>query len=155
MIIALMIGELQYQRTLNPISTRIIERAVELWRTTPQDLLACESQLMTDLAVRLGVPAARVRTACPESRGQTTRAVAEWARRTPDVLDAQRLRVVTHRLHVGRTRRIFRKLGLDGEFEGLAIPFDWADRDWKLRSGLVFRAYNLAAYAYCASRRWV
>jgi hypothetical protein len=152
-IVALMIGELPYMSGLNRISTRIVERSVEVWRQRPGGILVCESQPMSHVARGLGVPDAALITALPQASGHTTRLVADWlagsGHRCSDVL------LVTHALHAPRAVRVFAKLGIAATAEGLDLAFDRHDPDWKLRSRNVFQVYNFAAHIYCVCRGWV
>ncbi len=153
-VVALMIGELPNMTQLNEISTRIVERAVEWWSAGLSDLLVCESQPMTELALARGVPAVVVRTAIPEPKGHTTRWAAERVRAIPEAALGPVV-LITHRLHGARAARIFRRLGVPATVDPVDVPFNSAERDWKLRSVLAFRAYNAVAYAYCFARGWL
>ncbi len=153
--IALMIGELPYQPTLNQISTKIVEHTVDLWRQAPGSLLVCESTPMSELAARLGVPSEQLHTALTTKSGHTTRGVAEWLRHAPETIRGRPLRVVTHRFHAQRARSVFAKIGLHGDFVGVDVRFDPHDHDWKLRTPLRFRLYNALAHVYCVVRGWV
>jgi hypothetical protein len=152
-IVALMIGELPYMPGLNRISTRIVERSVQVWREHPGSVLICESQPMSVAAKQLGVPDAALITALPQATGHTTRRVASWLadseHRRSDVL------LVTHAIHAPRAVKVFAKLGITAAAEGLDLGFDRNDPDWKLRSRTVFRVYNSAAHIYCICRGWV
>jgi hypothetical protein len=152
-VIALMIGELDYMPVLNAISRAIVARAVAVWRSTPGAALVCESEPMALEAIRLGVARGDVVTALPQSLGHTTRLVAQWMAASEF---AQRPAIlVTHAMHAPRSVRIFSRLGLTAEAVSLNLPFDPRDRDWKLRSAAIFRFYNILAYAYCYARRWI
>jgi DUF218 domain len=155
LILALMIGELKHQPTVNGVTTEIVHHAVRLWREAPDALLACESEPMAELAAHLGIPRARLRTAIVGVRRHTTRLVAEWLRDADETTRKRQVLIVTHRLHAERARRVFAKVGIHTETVGLDIPFRWPDRDWKLRSSVVFSVYNVLAHAYCACRGWV
>lgn len=152
-VIALMIGELDYMVSLNPISTAIVERAVTLWRATSGSVLICESAPMTDVARRMGVAASDVVTALPQPLGHTTRLVALWL--ACSLYAQARVQLVTHAMHARRAVKIFAKVGIEASAIGLDLPFDSADPDWKLRSAGIFRAYNVAAHLYCVCRGWV
>jgi hypothetical protein len=154
-IVGLMIGELRYQPVLNQITTQIVKCSVELWRVAPGGLLVCESKPMSELAARLGAPSEQLYTAIAGNSRHTTRGVAEWLHDAPKTVRDRPLRIVTHRLHVARARRVFAKIGLEGDFVGLDVPFDSLDRDWKLRTPELFRRYNALADVYCAFRGWV
>ena len=153
-IVALLIGELRYMTQLNRVTTRIVEHAVSDWRAHPSTLLICEAEPMAVLAASLGVPRELIRTAIPEAGGHTTRWAAERVRAMADS-GSRSLRLVTHRLHAPRAARMFRALKMQVELEGLDLPFDRDDPDWKLRSESAFRAYNMAASAYCLARGWM
>jgi hypothetical protein len=152
-VIALMIGELAYMRTLNRISADIVARAVAVLRETPGSVLICESAPMTAEAIRLGVAESDVVTALPQRVGHVTRLVALWLARSPYARGPVRL--VTHALHARRAIRVFAKVGINASAVGLDLPFNREDPDWKLRSAGIFRAYNIAAYVYCVCRGWV
>ena len=154
-IVALMIGELRWQPTLNRISSEVVERAVEVWRADPSTLLICESELMRQHALRQGVPADRVRTALPQPSGHTTRLVAEWLSGNRHDLPGDPWTIVTHSLHAKRAVRILGRCGLRVDAVGVDAPFAMSDRDWKLRSEPIFRAYNAVAWVYCWLRGWV
>lgn len=153
-IVALLIGELHYMTRLNAITTRIVERAVALWRERPAALLVCEAEPMAAVARGLGVPAEVIRVAIPEPGGHTTRSAAERIRAMLDS-GITSVVLVTHRLHGARARRIFRAVGLEANLDGLDVPFDAADPDWKLRSRTIFRLYDAGAWAYCFARGWL
>lgn len=154
-IVALQIGELPNMPRLNDITLRIVERAVARWRGSPSSVLVCESCPMGEVALAHGLPPDRLRIAIPEPSGHTTRWAAERIRVMPEVAQAGGVLLITHRLHAGRAARMFRSLGLRTAVEGLAIPFNPGDLDWKLRSDLAFRSYNAIAYAYCFARGWL
>lgn len=154
-VVALMIGELRWQPRLNRISSEVVERAAEVWRSDPSALLVCESELMRQHALQQGVPADCVRTALPQPSGHTTRLLAEWLGRNRRELPAQPWTIVTHSLHARRAVRIFGRCGLSVTAVGVDSAFEMSDRDWKLRSTAIFRAYNTVAWAYCWLRGWV
>ena len=154
-VVALMIGELRWQPRLNRISSEVVERAVEVWRLAPSKLLICESEPMRQHALQQGVAADRVRTALPQPSGHTTRLLAEWLGRNRRELPAQPWTIVTHSLHARRAVRIFGRCGLSVMAVGIDSAFEMSDRDWKLRSKSVFRAYNAVAWVYCWLRGWV
>lgn len=144
-VVALMIGELKYQPVLNSITTAIVSAAVDRWQAGARGgVLVCESPPMSTLARELGVPAECVWTADPRPAGHTTRAVAKAIESVP-ALRLQRWHVITHCLHAKRASAIFANVGLVCEFEGLDLPFNRSDPDWKLTSSLMFRLYNVAA----------
>jgi hypothetical protein len=153
-IAALLIGELPYMTTLNAITTRITEHAVELWRQRPDTLLICECDPMAAVARRLGVPGHALRVAIPEPAGHTTWWAASRIAAMPDAAN-RALVLVTHRLHGRRAARMFRRQGFRTTLVGLDLPFDAQDPDWKLRSEGLFRVYNAMAWVYCAARGWV
>lgn len=155
LILALMIGELEYQPTINRISQSIVEHAVAAWRKNPAALLVCESEPMTAAARALGVPAEKVMTALPQDRGHTTRLVAEWLSRNRTALPDQPWLICTHKLHASRASRVLRKSGLAGTTSEIDTAFDGNDADWKLRSRGAFLFYNLLAEIYCRWRGWV
>ena len=153
-IVALLIGELSYMTSLNRITTQIVERAVARWRERPGAVLICECEPMAAVARSLGVPEASLRVAIPEPSGHTTRWLVERIAAMPD----HRTRIlvlVTHRLHGRRAARMFFALGMRSRVDGLDLPFSPDDADWKLRSALIFRAYNTAAWGYCFLRGWL
>ncbi|HYE84966.1 MAG TPA: YdcF family protein [Vicinamibacterales bacterium] len=153
-VVALLIGELSYMNALNPISTRIVERAVEVWRRHPQGLLICEAEPMAAVARSLGVPEASLRVAIPEPGGHTTRwcaqRIAQMHKSGTHILV-----LVTHRLHARRAGKMFAALGLRTRLDGLDVPFDRGDPDWKLRSTTIFKIYNAGAWVYCLLRGWL
>jgi hypothetical protein len=153
-IVALLIGELSYMTALNPITTRIVERAVARWRERPNAMLICEAEPMAAVARQLGVPEASLRVAIPEPGGHTTRWAASRIAAMPDYHN-RILLLVTHRLHGRRAARMFRALGMQSRLDGLDLPFDRTDPDWKLRSALIFRIYNAGAWVYCFARGWL
>jgi hypothetical protein len=148
-----MIGELRYMPRLNEISVRIVERAVAVWRETPDSVLVCESSPMTREALALGVDESAVVTALTQKHGHTTRKVALWLAETPYA--SRPVRIVTHVMHAPRAVRIFRKAGINASAIAIDVPFKAGDPDWKLRSAAIFRMYNLAAEVYCFARGWV
>ena len=153
-VVALLIGELSYMTVLNPITAQIVERAVVRWRERPGAILICEAEPMAAGARTLGVPPDSLRVAIPEPGGHTTRWAAERIAAMPD--HGNRLLVlVTHKLHGRRAARMFRALGMRTKLDGLDLPFDRRDPDWKLRSEAIFRAYNTAAWLYCFARGWL
>jgi hypothetical protein len=153
-IVALLIGELPYMTTLNAITTRIAEHAVELWRQQPGTLLICECEPMAAVARRMGVPDVSLRVAIPEPDGHTTWWAASRIAAMPDAA-GRALVLVTHQLHGARAARMFRKTGFRTTLVGLALPFNAQDPDWKLRSEGIFRVYNAIAWVYCFARGWV
>jgi hypothetical protein len=152
--VALLIGELHYMTRLNAVTSHIVEHAVACWRARPSAVLVCEAAPMAALARSLGVPAASMRVAIPEAGGHTTRWAAERIRAMP-VLGDRTVLLVTHRLHGPRAARMFRAVGLQVQLEGLDLPFDRRDPDWKLRSPAIFRFYNAGAWVYCFARGWL
>lgn len=150
-----MIGELQFQPTINSISSRIVEHAVGLWAANPEAILVCESEPMSAAASRLGVPTDRLLTALPQPRGHTTRLVAQWLSENRERLPKGQWVICTHRLHSDRAWRILRKCGVDGVPSPIDASFDSGDRDWKLRSEAAFRLYNAGAEVYCRLRGWL
>lgn len=153
-IIALMIGELRYMPTLNRISTAIVGEAAALWRQCPSALLVCESEPMRQHALRLGVPADRLRT-LPQPHGHKTRLVAEWLSAHRREFPDGPWTMCTHTLHAARAQRMLAKLGLDVVRHDIHVPFDESDADWKLRSERWFRFHNVAADVYCRFRAWL
>ncbi len=153
-VVALLIGELSYMSALNPITTQIVARAVTRWREWPGALLICEAEPMAAVARTLGVPPALLRVAIPERGGHTTRWAAERIAAMPDYGN-RILVLVTHKWHGRRAARMFRALGMRPKLDGLDLPFERRDPDWKLRSAAMFRAYNTAAWAYCFARGWL
>ena len=154
-VVALMIGELRWQPRLNRISSDVVERAAEVWRSDPSALLICESELMRQHALQQGVPAECVRTALPQPSGHTTRLLAEWLNRNRRDLPAEPWTIVTHSLHAGRAVRILGRCGLRVNAVGVDSAFEMSDLDWKLRSEPIFRTYNTVAWVYCWLRGWV
>lgn len=153
-IVALLIGELSYMTALNPITTRIVERAVALWQRHPGAVLICEAEPMAAMARRLGVPDVSLRVAIPEPGGHTTRWCAERVAVMPT--SGNRILVlVTHRLHARRAGKMFAALGLRSRLDGLDLPFDRRDPDWKLRSSAIFKFYNAGAWVYGFLRGWL
>lgn len=150
-----MIGELQYQPVLNPITREIAQRAAALWNRHPDAVVVCEAELMREAVASAGVPSDRLLTALPQSRGHTTRLVAEWLRAKGSELPAGPWWMVTHALHAPRAAAVFAKCGLAVEPVAVDVPFRSDDPDWKLRSRRRFAAYNRAAAAYCWIRGWV
>src|SRR5262245_9870646 len=148
-----MIGELNYMSGLNAVSAAIVRRAIDVWRETPGAALICESAPMTAEAVRLGVAPEDVITALPQPSGHTTRLVALWLARSRQ--PSGPVCLVTHAMHAGRAVRIFARVGIPASAVPIELPFNPADRDWKLRSAAVFRVYTLAAYVYCRLRGWL
>lgn len=153
-VVALLIGELHYMTRLNVITTRIVEHAVSVWRRQPASTLVCEAEPMAAVARRLGVPEAQLRVAIPEPSGHTTRWAALRVASMPG-RDGRPVVLVTHRLHARRAARMFRAAGISCVRDGLDLPFDRTDPDWKLRSEPIFRAYNTAAWVYCFARGWL
>jgi len=154
-IVALLIGELAYQRRLNAITCRIVEHAIAMWRRHPSAILVCEAEPMRWLAEQAGVPSTRLLTALPQPKGHTTRLLAEWLRDNRPRLPGRPWWIVTHDLHASRATRLLARCGLDIRAVGVSAPFDSSDADWKLRSARRFRVYNLAAGLYCRSRGWL
>lgn len=155
MIVALMIGELKYQPKLNAITSAIVETAVKAWRSFPSATLVCEAEPMARLASAFGVFGTQLHTAVPAARGHTTRKLAEWLRARPVLPGRSALWVITHSLHADRARRIMERCGVHATCLELNTPFLPADADWKLRSALHFRLYNIAAEVYCRCRGWL
>lgn len=154
-IVALMIGELRYQPTLNSITARIVETSVELWFENQSAILVCEAQPMTQYAAHLDVPKQHLMTAISAKRGHTTRQVAEWLRVTRPLNRCRKIWVVTHRLHAKRAERIFARCQLEATFIPVNAPFSSHDSDWKLRSPILFQIYDLGASIYCHFRGWI
>lgn len=152
-IVALLIGELSYMTTLNAITTQIVDRAVDLWRRHDGAILICEAEPMAAVARSRGVPDASLRVAIPEPGGHTTRWAAQRITAMPE--STRTLTLVTHRLHGPRAARMFRSLGLRVTVEGLDLPFNPQDSDWKLRSTTIFNVYNTGAWVYCFARGWL
>ena len=155
MIVAMMIGELRYQPELNSITTQIVGTAVKVWQSFRSATLVCEAAPMASLASRLGVPTTHLAIAIPGSGGHTTRKVAEWLRARLALPSCGSLWVITHVLHADRARRILERCRIQAACFGLDIPFPPRDLDWKLRSALRFRLYNLGAEVYCQSKGWL
>lgn len=155
MIVALMIGELKYQPEINSITSQIVRTAVEVWWSFLSATLVCEAEPMAQLASRLGVPASRLVIPIPGSRGHTTRKVAEWLQARAALPKRSSLWLVTHTLHSDRARRILERGGVQATCLGLDLPFSRRDSDWKLRSDMRFRLYNMAAALYCRCRGWL
>jgi hypothetical protein len=153
-IIALMIGELKYQPTLNTISTAITKAAVDLWQRHPGTLLICESEPMRQAALKLDVPQSSVRVALEQANGHTTRRLAEWLRASKPTLPAGNWWAITHSIHANRASRILARCHVTAKIFHVDSAFDRADLDWKLRSAGRFKAYNHLAGIYCSLRRW-
>jgi uncharacterized SAM-binding protein YcdF (DUF218 family) len=154
-ILALLIGELIYQPRLNPITSRIVERAVAVWHEHPDALLVCEAEPMRQLALRLGVPPDRVVTALPQPHGHTTRRLAEWLQGQRAQLPNGPWWMLTHQLHAARAAAMLARCGLPVQPVGVDAPFEPDDADWKLRSDAWFRFYNAGAGIYCRLRGWL
>lgn len=150
-----MIGELKYQRVVNPISAAIVQRAAEIWRSHPRALVICESEPMRQLAEEYGVPVSHLLTALPEHSGHTTIKVVRWIKRHRHALPSGAIWMLTHSMHIRRATRMFAKHGISVVPTPVHAPFSLADSDWKLRSEKAFAVYNSLATVYCRLRGWL
>ena len=108
-------------------------------RTSPQPCSLAAP--MRDLAVRLGVPADRIRLE------ETSRSTWENAERSDAVLKsigAKRIVLVTDRTHMGRAEAVFRRFGYEVERAGVPILLGHTSNWSLLAMGL--REYAAKAY---------